>query len=308
MKRKIIIDCDPGHDDAVALVLATLAPELELMGVTVVAGNSSLKNTVRNALHVLAFAGANTIPVYAGCVKPLERQLLNQSGEEIHGEDGLGNYRFDVEAALPQRKHAVDYLIETLRAAEKPITLVCLGPLTNIAAVFERCPECKQNVDCLVIMGGAVRVPGNVTPAAEFNFYVDPEAAKIVLESGCNIYLHPLDATMQALFKRKDIEMLEYAEDKLANFVGSLLALYAGTYEKELGFYACPVHDALCIGALIQPSLVEYENAAIDVVTEGEMAGKCLIDTSRTGSVWFATKIDSRGFVRIVEETVSADK
>lgn len=304
MKRKIIIDCDPGHDDAVALVLATRAAGLELMGVTVVAGNSGLTNTVRNALNVLAFAGAGNVPVYAGCGKPLERELLNQSGEKIHGADGLGDYRFDVTAGKPREKHAVDYLTETLRAAEEKITLVCLGPLTNIAAAFKKCPECMRNVECLVIMGGAVRVPGNVTASAEFNFYVDPEAAKIVMDSGCKIYLHPLDVTMKALFNGTDIETLKNSRCRMANFVGSLLALYAGTYERELGFYACPVHDALCIGVLMEPALVEYENAALDIITEGDRAGKCVAGKAG-GNIWFGTKIDSRGFVGLVTDAVS---
>lgn len=307
MKRNIIIDCDPGHDDAVALVLAARAAGLALMGVTVVAGNSGLANTVRNALNILAFAGAKDVPVYAGCGKPLERELLNQSGERIHGKDGLGDYRFDAEAERPQEKNAVDYLAETLNAAKEKVTLVCLGPLTNIAAAFRQCPECRRNVECLVIMGGAVYVPGNVTPAAEFNFYVDPEAAEIVMSSGCKIYLHPLDVTMRALFGKEEIEALRCSTSRLAQFVGSLLALYAGTYERELGFYACPVHDALCIGVLVEPTLVEYENTAIGVLTAGEMAGKCMPGAAG-GNTWFGTKIDSGRFVKLVTDMVSAEE
>ncbi len=306
MRHRVIIDCDPGHDDAVALILATRAANIELLGVSVVAGNSTLENTVRNALDILAFAGAGDIAVYAGCTKPSNKELNNASGEEIHGANGLGNYSFDLQTRPPEAEHAVDYLIRTLLTAEEKITLVCLGPLTNIAAAFSRAPECAERVKRLIIMGGAVRVAGNVTPAAEFNFYTDPDAARYVLKSGCEIYLNPLDVTMRALFYEKDIDELEGRDNRLSKLVGGLLKLYAENYTKELGFYACPLHDALCIGVLMEPQLVTYERTRMDVITKGRDAGKSVPDSATGVEVWYGAKIDAAGFVRLVKETVLA--
>lgn len=308
MRHRVIIDCDPGHDDAVALILATRAENIELLGVTVVAGNSTLENTVRNALDILAFADAGDIPVYAGCERPLNKELNNASGEEIHGVNGLGNHSFDLRTRPPEQEHAVDYLIRMLRAAEEKITLVCLGPLTNIAAAFSRAPDCAAHVERFIIMGGAVRVAGNVTPAAEFNFYIDPDAAKCVLESGCGIYLNPLDVTMRALFYEKDIDELEGRDNRLSKLVGELLRLYAENYAKELGFYACPLHDALCIGVLMEPQLVTYEKTRLDVITQGQAAGKSVPDCAAGAEVWYGAKIDAAGFVRLVKEAVLAPR
>lgn len=302
MGYKVIIDCDPGHDDAVALILATRADHIDILGVTVVAGNSTLKNTLRNALDVLAFADAGEIPVFAGCTKPLKKVLENESGEQIHGANGLGNQIFELKTREAEHEHAVDYLVRTLLEAKEKITLVCLGPLTNIAAAFMRVPACADNVERLVIMGGAVCVPGNVTPAAEFNFYSDPDAAKIVIESGCGIYLNPLDVTMKALFFREDINRLKEGVSKLSKLVGGLLELYAGNYQKGLGFYACPVHDAVCIGMLMDPSLVTYEKTRIQIITDGAEAGKSAPVCGDGNKVWYGNQIDRESFVRLVEE------
>ncbi len=306
--KKIIIDCDPGHDDAVALILATRFSQLDILGVTVVAGNSGLENTLRNALDVLAFADAKDIPVYAGSDRPLLRPLLSQSGEKIHGENGLGGKRLDVLASAPQKEHAVDYLVSTLSGTQEPVTLVCLGPLTNIARAFEQNPQCKRGIERLVIMGGAVRAPGNINSAAEFNFYVDPEAAKIVVESGCEITLIPLDVTMKALFFREEIDALQKEDDPLSKLVGDLLEFYAGTYQEELGFFACPIHDALCVGAIIDPALVEFERTAMQISTQGVTAGESVADLYHTWqkaqTVRFGIGIDRERFVELITASI----
>ncbi len=307
--QKILIDCDPGHDDAVALILATRARELDILGVTVVAGNSVIKNTTRNALDILAFADAADIPVYAGCSSPLKRPLYNNSGIRIHGQNGLGNRKLDVPTGEVQHMHAADFIVQTLYKAEEKITLVCLGPLTNIAQAFLKAPDCKEKVAKIVIMGGAVYAPGNVNSAAEFNFFVDPEAAKIVINSGCEIYLHTLDVTMKALFNKEEIERLEeHDRGKLSRLVGGLLWLYAGNYEKELGIFACPVHDAVCIGAMLRPELLTYERVCMDISTEGITAGESVVDYSgewgRKENVHLATTIDSQEFVNLVTQAI----
>ncbi|WP_066646699.1 nucleoside hydrolase [Christensenella timonensis] len=308
--QKILIDCDPGHDDAVALILATRARELDILGVTVVAGNSVLENTLRNALDVLAFADAADIPVYAGASSPLKRPLYNNSGVKIHGENGLGNQKIDVHAGKVQDMHAMDFIVQTLKGAEEKITLVCLGPLTNIAQAFLKDPACKENVEKIVIMGGAVYAPGNVNSAAEFNFFIDPEAAKIVINSGCRIYLNTLDITMKALFNKEEIERLEeHDRGKLSRLTGGLLWLYAGNYEEELGIFACPVHDAVCIGTLLRPELVGYEKVCMDVSTQGITAGESVVDFSggwgRKENVWLGRSIDTREFVNMVTQATS---
>ena len=303
---KIIIDCDPGHDDAVALLLAVRSG-LPILGVTTVAGNSSLEHTTRNALRILAFAGAGNIPVYAGYEKPLKRELFNNSGAKIHGEDGLGNLTIQSAAPKPRQQHAADFLIRSLTECRDKITLVCLGPLTNVAQAFLKEPKCRENVEKLVIMGGAVYAPGNVNSAAEFNFFIDPEAADVVLSSGCAIDLTPLDVTMNALFFPKDIERLERSRDRLANLAGRLLRLYAGTYEAELGYLACPVHDALCVGVLIKPSLVAYEKMAVKISVDGITAGESVADFSGSWkeNVRLGRTVDREGFVALVEGTLA---
>lgn len=202
MVSNIILDCDPGHDDAVAILLALAAPsQLNLLAITVTGGNVPLELTTKNTLRVIALAHREDLCVYAGCPRPLVRKIV--TAEHVHGESGLdtGSGRLlelpDIEVA---KQHAVNYLIDTIRAAaDQSITLVATGPLTNVAAAFVMAPDIIDRLDKLVIMGGACHVPGNVTPAAEFNIYVDPHAAKAVFDSGVDLVVFGLDITHQML-------------------------------------------------------------------------------------------------------------
>ncbi|MEA5065521.1 MAG: nucleoside hydrolase, partial [Eubacteriales bacterium] len=215
----LILDCDPGHDDAIAMLLASRADGIRLLGVTTVAGNSYVENTTVNARKVLDYAGVTDVPVYQGAGKPLMHELYRLTGAIIHGEDGLGGPKIPQATTKIAQGHAVDFIIDTLRAHEGPVTLVATGPLTNIAMVATQAPELLSKVDKLVIMGGAVRDAGNITSAAEFNIYVDPEAAKIVFQSGMNIFLNTLDISMKAVFYESDIERVRAQGGKVSTLV-----------------------------------------------------------------------------------------
>ncbi len=275
--KNILIDCDPGHDDAIALLMAAKSEELNLLGVTTVAGNCPLDDATRNALDVLDYADAAYVPVYAGCGKPLMREPYY--APQIHGKRGLGGYDLPAATAKAREGHAVDFIVNTLRNAEEQVTVVAIGPLTNIAMAFSIAPDIKDKIDKLVIMGGAVRAPGNVTSAAEFNCYCDPEAAKIVLESGCDTWLVALDVTMQALVYGEEIAKLKKSGSKTGRMAGGLLDHYWARYqESDPGIKGCPVHDALCIGWLMDQTLVEFEQVHIDVSIDSLTRGETVSD------------------------------
>lgn len=305
--KKIIIDCDPGHDDAIAILLALHSEELQILGVTTVAGNSELKNTARNARKILDYAGAYDIDVYAGCDKPLMRNLYRLTGEIIHGADGLGGPDIP-EAVTPiKEEHAVDFIIRTLKESKEKVILVPTAPLTNIAAAFIKAPEIKEKIEKIVIMGGAVYDPGNVTSAAEFNIFVDPEAAKIVFGSGCECYLISLDVTMKAVFHEKDIEELRAQGDKISSIVAQLLDFFAGTHVDHFGCKACPIHDALCIGVLLDEKLVEFEHTYLDVSVHDELTlGETVADlwgiTGHEKNCHIAVKVNQEAFVKMIKD------
>ncbi|MEL7654486.1 MAG: nucleoside hydrolase [Bacillota bacterium] len=304
-RKKIIIDCDPGHDDAIALLLAAKAENIEILGVTTVAGNSELKNTTINARKILDYAGYTDIDVYAGCDRPMMRELFRLTGAIIHGENGLGGPDIPAPATPVKEEHAVDYLIRTLRNSEEKIILVVTGPMTNIAVAMQKAPDIKEKIDRIIIMGGAVIEPGNITSAAEFNIFVDPEAAKIVMNSGCELYLVSLDVTMKAVFHEEDIETLRNQEDKISKLVASLLDFFADTHVKHFGFKACPIHDALCIGILIDESLIEFKKTFVDVslhdpLTLGETVADLWEITGNKPNCHIAMKVDRKKFVKMI--------
>jgi len=301
----IILDCDPGLDDAIALLLATRADDIRILGVTTVAGNSALSHTTMNALRVLNFSGVYDIPVYAGCAKPMMRPLYRTGGAAIHGEDGLGGYKLPMPRNEPEATHAVDYIIKTLRSSDDQITVVAIGPLTNIATAMVMAPDITKKIERLVIMGGAAVAPGNITSAAEFNIYVDPEAASIVFKCGCPIYLNALDVTMKAVFYEKDINRLNKKDNPVSQMVYDLLKFYSSNCEEHFGFPACPIHDALCIGMLIDDSLVSYRDVFCDVSLHDELTlGETVCDlwnvTGKRPNINLSTRVDREKFAEIV--------
>lgn len=305
--KKVIIDCDPGHDDAIALLLAAKADDIEIVGVTTVAGNSELHNTTRNARKILDYAGYTDIEVYAGCDRPMMRDLFRLTGAIIHGEDGLGGPNIPAPVTPIKDEHAVDYLIRTLRNSEERIILIVTGPMTNVAVAMQKAPDIKDKIDRIIMMGGAVIEPGNVTSAAEFNIFVDPEAAKIVINSGCELFLVSLDVSMKAVFLEEDIETLRAQGDKISEIVASLLDFFAETHVKHFGFKACPIHDALCVGMLIDKNLIEFQKTYLDVslhdpLTLGETVADLWEITGNKPNCHIAMKVNRELFVRMICE------
>ena len=305
--RKIIMDCDPGHDDAIALLLASRSDDLKILGVTTLAGNSDLENTTKNARKILDYAGVTDVDVYPGCDKPMMRSLYRLTGAIIHGEDGLGGPKIPEPITPVKEEHGVDFIIRTLRESDEKITLIPTGPLTNIAMALIKAPDIKEKIDRIIIMGGAVMDPGNITSAAEFNIYVDPEAAKIVFASGCNIYLNTLDISMKAVFYEEDIEALRAQGDKVSDIVARLLDFFASTHVKHFGFKACPVHDALCVGVLIDENLIEYQKTFLDIsvndpLTLGETVADLWGITGNEPNCYISTKVDQKLFVKMIQE------
>ncbi|NLM12022.1 MAG: nucleoside hydrolase [Clostridiaceae bacterium] len=303
--KKVIIDCDPGHDDAIALLLASRADNIKILGVTTVAGNSEVYNTTRNARKVLDYADVFDVPVYRGCEKPLMRNLYRLTGAIIHGEDGLGGPSIPDPVTPIEKEHAVDYIIRTLKESDEKITLIPTGPLTNIAMALTKAPEIKAKIDKIIIMGGAIMDAGNITSAAEFNMYVDPEAAKIVFASGCNIYLNTLDVSMKAVFYEEDIERLRLQGDKVSVIVAQLLDFFADTHVKHFNFRACPVHDALCVGILIDESIIEYQKTFVDIsvndpLTMGETVADLWGITGNEPNCHISVKVDREKFVNMI--------
>jgi inosine-uridine nucleoside N-ribohydrolase len=301
----VIMDCDPGHDDAIALLLASRADNIRILGVTTVAGNSYVENTTLNASKVLDFAGVTDVDVYPGCERPMMHELWRLTGAIIHGEDGLGGPRLPDPVTPVKAEHAVSFIIRTLRESAEKVTLIVTGPMTNIAQVLIQAPDVKENIERIVIMGGAIRDPGNITSAAEFNVFQDPEAAKILFASGVDIDLNTLDVSMKAVFYKKDIERLRDQKDAVSVIVAQFLDFFGATHIEHFGFPACPIHDALCVGCLIDERLIEWEHTYVDISTGDELTrGETVADlwgiTGHRPNCRISTKVDRERFVNMI--------
>ncbi len=265
--KKILMDCDPGHDDMVAIMLAAASDEIDLLGITTVAGNQIGEKTFRNALRILTLINRKDIPVARGFDGPLVRKLV--VAPEIHGVSGLDGADLPEPAVKPLKVHAVDFIIETLRKSSGGIYLVPTGPLTNVAVALLKAPDIKEKIERIVLMGGAV-FDSNTTPAAEFNIYVDPEAAKIVFESGVPITMVGLDVTDKAIFNFDDIEKLRQFNGKVSRVVAPLLKFFGNANKEIYGFNGAPLHDALAVSVLINPDVVKTRFLHVDIETKGE--------------------------------------
>ncbi len=273
----IILDCDPGHDDAIALLLALASPELELVGVTTVSGNQTLDKTTANALRVLEFARRADIPVHAGADRPLVRP--RDVAAHVHGESGLDGPDLPAPTTRTGEQHAVDFIADQIRARDGRLTLVPTGPLTNIALLFALHPDVVP--ERIVLMGGSVG-EGNRTPAAEFNIWADPEAAQRVFSAGLDTTMIGLDVTHRALVTETDTERLR-GTGRVGAMVAELLDFYSRFHRVRYPeFGGSPMHDPVCIAHLVDPGLVEVRPASIEV------------DCS-TGSSWGRTNVDWRG-------------
>jgi len=273
----VLLDCDPGHDDALAITLALARPELEVLGITTVAGNVGLRETTRNALRVLALLGRTDVPVAAGAAAPLMRAL--EIAADVHGESGLDGADLPEPTSEVRPEGALAFLRATLEAAPGPVTLIPTGPLTNIAQLLLAAPGLAPKVAHVCLMGGAVR-EGNWTPAAEFNIWVDPEAARIVFRSGLPLTMVGLDVTHQALFRAPDLERLEAVGTAVSRVFADLLRFYARFHRERYGWDGSPIHDAVAVAHVAVPGLVRVEPYRVDVETTGELTrGRTVVDT-----------------------------
>jgi inosine-uridine nucleoside N-ribohydrolase len=267
MKQKIILDCDPGHDDALALLLAARHPTIDLLAITTVAGNQSVDKTTLNALKVCTLADIRDVPIARGMDRPLVRDV--RYAADIHGDSGLDGPELPEPDIEPIAEHAVDLIIDLLLRSEGDITLVPTGPLTNIATAITREPGIVGRIKSICLMGGAIGL-GNVTPAAEFNMHFDPEAAAIVFHSGCPITLVPLEVTHQALATPEVLARLRAIERPVATLAADLLTFFASTYRQVFGFASPPVHDPCAVAAVIDPSLIATHEMYVALETRGE--------------------------------------
>ncbi len=262
--RRIILDTDPGVDDALALFLALASPEdVQLEAVTTVSGNVNIQHTTRNALALLELAGRTDIPVARGSSQPIMRDAIYASF--VHGDNGLGNISLPLPQKQPIAAHAVDLIIEKVLNAPGEISLVPIGPLTNIALALRREPRIAQHVREVVIMGGAMRVPGNTTPVAEFNIFVDPEAAHIVLHGGWPIRLVALDVTMQTEMHREQLATLAQNGNPVTQAIQQMTNFYFDVFAPAYGSSAFHMHDPLCVAAAFQPNLLTWTPASVDI-------------------------------------------
>ena len=274
--RRIILDCDPGHDDALAILLAARHPALRLEAITTVAGNAPVEKTARNALKVCTLAGIRDVPVAAGMAAPLVRQL--HVAPSIHGASGLDGPDLPAPDLALDPRHAVDLLIEVLLASEGDLTLVATAPLTNLAAAIRREPRILPNIERIVLMGGSIGL-GNWTPAAEFNIFVDPEAAHIVFTCGRPITMIGLDVTHTALATREVRERIRALGSPVARVADDLLGYFAESYREVFGFEAPPLHDPCAVAAVIDPTLLRSQPMHVAVELRGELtSGRTVCD------------------------------
>ncbi len=305
-KRKIIIDTDPGQDDAVAILLALASPELEVLGITCVAGNVPLALTQVNARKICELAGRTGVKVFAGAEQPLERELV--TAEYVHGKTGLDGPDLPEPEMPLQDMNAVDFIIETLQ--EEDVTLCTLGPLTNIALAFENAPEIVPRVREIVAMGGGCFEGGNTTPAAEFNIYVDPQAADIVFRSGRPITVFPLDVTHKALTTAKRVKAFRDLGTKVGSATAALLDFFERFDERKYGTDGGPLHDPNVIAWLLRPDLYSGREVNLEVETRSELTlGMTVVDwwgvTDRPKNVFYVRDLDAEGFYDLLLERLA---
>ena len=303
--RKIIIDTDPGQDDAVAILLALASHEdITVLGITAVAGNVPLALTEKNARIVCELAGRRETQVFAGCDAPMTRKLV--TAEHVHGKTGLDGPQMADPTMPLQDQHAVDFIIETLRN-EPPgtVTLCPIGPLTNIATAFERAPDIIERVQEIVLMGGAYFEVGNITPTAEFNIYVDPEAAKIVFGAGAPLVVMPLDVTHKALTTRPRIDAFRSMHTKVGDMVAAWTDFFERFDMEKYGSEGAPLHDPCTIAYLIEPQLFQGRHINVEIETESPLTlGMTVADwwrvTDRPANAMFMKDIDASGFYALL--------
>lgn len=307
MPRKIIIDTDPGQDDAMAILLALASPELGVLGLTIVAGNVGLEHTQTNARKICELAGRPDIGVFAGCSAPLSRQLI--TAEHVHGTTGLDGIELPEPQMPLQPTHAVDFIIDTLRTQPAhTVSMVAIGPLTNLAQALTRAPDIGPRLREIVVMGGACFEGGNVTPAAEFNIHADPEAAEIVFAAGVDLTVVPLDVTHQALTDATWINGL-----RRHGLIGEAVASWADSYDRHqrdrYGDIGAPLHDPCAIAWLLAPQIFQGRFVNIEIETQGRFtAGTTIADwwqvSGRIPNATLLRHIDRQAFLTLLDDAI----
>ena len=304
--RKIIIDTDPGQDDAVAIMLALGSPELDVLGITAVAGNVPLRLTEKNARKICELAGRPETKVFAGAIRPLVRAL--ETAEHVHGKTGLNGPELPEPKMKLQEQHAVDFIVETLMREESgSVTLCPLGPLTNIALALIREPRIAARIRQIVLMGGGFFEGGNVTPTAEFNIYVDPQAADVVFRSGAPIVMMPLDVTHKALTSAKRIAAFRGLGTRVGTATAEMLEFFERFDEKKYGTDGGPLHDPCVIAYLLEPGLFDGRECNVAIETTSELTmGMTVIDwwgvTRRPRNAMVMREIDHDRFFALLVE------
>ncbi|MEI7744536.1 MAG: nucleoside hydrolase [Chloroflexota bacterium] len=307
-RTQVILDCDPGHDDALAITLALARPELEVLGITTVGGNAGLVNTTRNALRVLALLDRPDIPVAAGSDHPLTRVL--ETAPEVHGVSGLDGADLPEPLSAARPEHAVEFLRATLAAAPAPVTLIPTGPLTNIALLLRTYPEIAAKIANISLMGGSMGA-GNWTPAAEFNIWVDPEAARIVYRSGLPITMHGLDVTHKALMGLPEVDRLRALGTRPGNVFADLLLFFTKFHLERYGTADTPIHDAVAVAHVALPGMVTTQRYHVDVAVDDDICrGRTVVDhrgqPGATPNVDVAVDIDRGAFTELMIEAIAS--
>lgn len=300
-KRKVIIDCDPGIDDALAILLAVQSEELDIVGITVCSGNVPAKIGVQNVLKVLKQCNALHIPVYLGEKNPLKRELV--TAQDTHGEDGLGKTFFEEVKEVKYHNHAVDFIIKTLRKDDKT-SIIALGPLTNIAKALMQDKEAFNYLDEFVSMGGAYRIHGNCSPVAEFNYWVDPDAADYVFKQlPKKVHMVGLDVTRKIVLTPNILEFVKRLDEETAEFITKITRFYIDFHWHQEGIIGCVINDPLAVAYFIDRSLCEGFESFVEVVTEGIAMGQSIVDVEnfykKPSNAYVLNKVDERKFMEL---------
>ena len=309
MKKNIIIDTDPGQDDAVAIMMALGSPEIEVLGITVVAGNVPLNLTTRNAQIICELAGRTDIKIFAGADKPIMGDQI--TAEHAHGNSGLdGIELFEPSVAL-QKTHAIEFIIQTvIKAPSKTISLCPIGPLTNIALALEQTPEIGKRIEQIIMMGGGYFAQGNITPSAEFNIFADPEAAAIVFASGIPITMMPLDVTQKVLANKTRVERIRAIGNKASDALAGMLSFYGRYNSKKYGNEGAPLHDPTAIAWLLKPDLFSGKLCNVEIEIDSKLTrGATVVDwwgvTDREKNTLVINSADAEGFFELLNERLA---
>ena len=309
MPKRILFDTDPGIDDACAILLALASPELAVEGLSIVHGNCSLEQAAKNALSILELANAGHIPVARGCELPLVQPSL--LAPETHGDTGLGYAKLPEPRARPLGQHAIDFLSEKILSAPGEITLVAIGPLTNVALAIRQEPRLIRALKELIIMGGAIRYEGNATALAEFNTYVDPHAAHIVYHAGIPTTLVPLDVTYQCVLRREDVKRLENVDSPITRFVADSTRFYMEFHDEYQKIEGCVINDPLALALTFAPELCTYQELPVQVdISGGISLGKTVADFYNYGkkpaNLRVALEVRARDFMDLFVERMES--